>query len=148
MRIESVIKLAQKPKSIFFFILYSREDDSFSATREQRSTHRKLHLGSEGCKLHQACCSLLQCRQMQRRMNKGNNSKVPKALSSAEPTRRLKRKTIVMSSSSNEDDFRLGVSDAVAEAETRAVTLTEPLHKSDGGREDDTYQDSDDETRL
>ena len=66
------------------------------------------------------------------RVNKGNNSKVPKALSSAEPTRRLKRKTIVMSSSSNRSDFRLGVSDAVAEAEaeTRAVTLTEPLRVS------------------
>ena len=38
-----------------------------------------------------------------------------------------------------------GVSDAVAE--TRAVTLTEPLRKSDGGREDDSNSDSDDETR-
>ena len=38
-----------------------------------------------------------------------------------------------MSSSSSEDDLRSGVSDAVAE--TRAMTLTEPQRKSDGGRE-------------
>ena len=41
-----------------------------------------------------------------------------------------------------------GVSDAVAEGETRAVTLTEPLRKSNGGRKDDSKSDSDDEARL
>ena len=39
-----------------------------------------------------------------------------------------------------------GVSDTVAE--TRAVTLTEPLRKSDGGREDDFKSDSDDDTQA
>ena len=46
-----------------------------------------------------------------------------------------------MSSSSSEDDLRSGVSYIVAEI--RAVTLTEPLRKSDGDREDDFRSDSD-----
>ena len=33
-------------------------------------------------------------------------------------------------------------------AETRAVTLTEPLRKSDGGREDDFNTNSDDDSRA
>ena len=83
-------------------------------------------------------------------MNKGSNGK---AMSSAEPPRRLKRKAVAMSSSSSEDDLCSGVSDAMAE--TRAVTLTEPLRiserrairrdddKTGGGREDNSYSDSD-----
>ena len=80
-------------------------------------------------------------RQIQGRVNEGSNATVSKAMSPVEPPRRLKQKAIVMSSSSSEDDLRSGVSYIVAEI--RAVTLTEPLRKSDGDREDDFRSDSD-----
>ena len=74
-------------------------------------------------------------------MNEGSSVTGSKAVLSAEPPRRLKRKAIVMSSSSSEDDLRSGISDAVAE--TRVVTLTEPLRKSEHNVHRPNYDESD-----